>query len=90
MGKLEMSATVNKREDILKQKHIQTVQMDKKGGTNAPQGPVDDDNVVMKALQSEKDRQIYQRASIPYDERAAGVKKQLGGRRSRSTVGNLH
>lgn len=44
-------------------------------GAAAQQGPPDDDNVVMKALQSEKDRQIYQRASIPYDERMAGVKK---------------
>ena len=74
MGKLEMSAIVNKREDILKQKHIQTVQMDKKGA-NAQQGPPEDDNVVMKALQTEKDKQISQRASIPYDERVAGVKK---------------
>jgi hypothetical protein len=49
MGKLEMSAIVNKREDVLRQKHIQTVQMDKKGASSQ-QGPSDDDNVVMKAL----------------------------------------
>lgn len=71
MGKLEMSQINNKREDVIKQKHIQTVQMDKKEKA-VQQAPPDEDNVVMKALQTEKDRLIYKKASIPYEERAPG------------------
>ena len=70
MTKLETNQIVNKREDIVRQKHIQTI---KTGG--AKQGPVDDNNVVMNALQTEKDRLIYKRASIPFDEKATGLKK---------------
>ena len=53
-----MSQIINKRDDVIKQKHIQTVQMDKKEKA-VQQAPPDEDNVVMKALQTEKDRLIY-------------------------------
>lgn len=50
MGKLELTTKKNKKEDIIKQKHIQNVQMDSKTIKKPKKGEDQEDNVIMKAI----------------------------------------